>query len=44
MALIPRSEMELILKENQVIEAKCEFCGTLYRSTPDEVRERLAAE
>jgi molecular chaperone Hsp33 len=43
MALIPRDELEHILEENEVIEAKCEFCGTLYRATPGEVRERLAA-
>jgi len=43
MALIPREEMQTILESNEVIEAKCEFCGTLYRSTPNEVRERLAA-
>jgi len=44
MALIPREELEAILKENEVIEAKCEFCGTLYRSTPGEVRARLTAD
>ncbi|EOD12727.1 hypothetical protein EMIHUDRAFT_247328 [Emiliania huxleyi CCMP1516] len=43
MALIPREELEEMLTSNEVIEAKCEFCGTLYRSTPEELREKLEA-
>ena len=43
MALIPREELEEMLTSNEVIEARCEFCGTLYRSTPEELHEKLEA-
>ena len=43
MALIPKAELADILNTNEVVEARCEFCGTTYRSTPEQMRERLAA-
>ena len=39
--LLPRDELEQILEKNEVVEAKCEFCGTVYRRTPDQIREEL---
>jgi len=40
--LLPRSEVDEILEQNEKIEAKCEFCGTYYRLTPDDIRAKLA--
>lgn len=39
--LIPREEVDLILREEGKVEARCEFCGKVYRMGPDEVLERL---
>jgi len=39
--LLPREEVEDILKEHEMIEARCHFCGKQYRIGPDAVRERL---
>jgi molecular chaperone Hsp33 len=40
--LLPREDIEdLLLKEEQ-LEARCQFCGTVYRMGPDQVRQRLA--
>ena len=39
--LLPRSEIDDILSKNDVVEAKCEFCATCYRLTPDYIRENL---
>lgn len=41
--LLPRDEVEDILIKEEKIEARCEFCGTVYRMGPEEVREKLAA-
>ena len=43
MALIPQEELEEMLTSNEIIEAKCGFCGTLYRTTPEELHEKLEA-
>lgn len=39
--LIPREEVDVILREEGKVEARCEFCGKVYRMGPDEVLERL---
>ena len=39
--LIPREEVDVILREEGKVEARCEFCGKIYRMGPDEVLERL---
>jgi molecular chaperone Hsp33 len=39
--LLPRVEVEDILTQQEQIEARCEFCGTVYRMGPVEVREAL---
>jgi len=39
--LLPRSEIDDILEQNETIEIKCEFCGKRYNMTPDIIREQL---
>uniref|UniRef100_A0A7S4BLH2 Uncharacterized protein n=1 Tax=Chrysotila carterae TaxID=13221 RepID=A0A7S4BLH2_CHRCT len=39
--LLPRPELDDIVEKNEVVEAKCEFCATLYRMTPDEIRKEI---
>lgn len=41
--LLPTEEVEEILEKEDKIEARCEFCGEVYRMGPEEVREKLAA-
>ena len=41
-SLLPRSEIEDIIKREEVVEAKCEFCGTVYSKTSEQVAEELA--
>jgi molecular chaperone Hsp33 len=39
--LLPREDIEdLLLKEEQ-LEARCQFCGKVYRMGPEQVKERL---
>lgn len=40
-ALLPRDEVERILQENSVIEAKCEFCARLYSLSPEDITRHL---
>mmetsp|Transcript_9210 Transcript_9210/g.11612 ORF Transcript_9210/g.11612 Transcript_9210/m.11612 type:complete len:406 (+) Transcript_9210:176-1393(+) len=40
--LLPRNDVDQILKEREEIEARCQFCGKVYRMVSDEVAERLA--
>eukprot|EP00934_Nitzschia_sp_Nitz4_P003997 Nitzschia sp. Nitz4//scaffold308_size21609//13123//14556//NITZ4_008603-RA/size21609-augustus-gene-0.42-mRNA-1//1//CDS//3329547155//3987//frame0 len=40
--LLSPEEVNEILDTEKKIEAKCEFCGTVYRMTENEVREELA--
>ena len=40
--LISREEVESILSEEKKIEARCDFCGKVYKMTPEEVREEMA--
>ena len=42
LVLIPREEVDTILREEGKVEARCEFCGKVYRMGPDEVQEKLA--
>eukprot|EP00536_Pseudo-nitzschia_multiseries_P001478 jgi/Psemu1/322080/estExt_fgenesh1_pg.C_190015 len=39
--LIPRSEVDEILENEEKVEARCEFCGKTYSLGPDEIREEL---
>lgn len=43
LSLLPKSELAEIIKANDVVEAKCEFCGTLYRKTAADIEAELAA-
>lgn len=40
--LLPREEVDDILEKEEQIEARCHFCGKVYRMTPEEVEERFA--
>jgi molecular chaperone Hsp33 len=40
--LLPPSEVEEIIAKHDAIEARCHFCGKLYRLEPDEVRQKFA--
>jgi molecular chaperone Hsp33 len=42
LALLPRSEVAEILRDNEEIEVRCEFCTTTRKLAPDAIRERLA--
>lgn len=39
--LLPREEVDDILEKEEQIEARCQFCGRVYRMGPDEVKERF---
>jgi len=41
MRLLPRDDVDDILKQQEKVEAKCEFCGKVYRITPEEMIKRL---
>eukprot|EP01082_Thalassiosira_pseudonana_P003290 g3005.t1 g3005 contig12:1241872-1243208(-) len=40
--LLPRKEVDVILQEEGKIEARCQFCGKVYRMGPEEVENRLS--
>mmetsp|Transcript_22853 Transcript_22853/g.47310 ORF Transcript_22853/g.47310 Transcript_22853/m.47310 type:complete len:123 (+) Transcript_22853:245-613(+) len=40
--LLPREEVDTILKEEGKIEARCQFCGTVYRMSPQDVEKRFS--
>ena len=40
--LLPREDVDYVLKTEGKIEARCEFCGTVYRMEPEEVMKRFA--
>ena len=42
LVLIPREEVDTILREEGKVEARCEFCGKVYRMGPEEVEKKLA--
>ena len=39
--LLPREEVDTILKEEGKVEARCQFCGKVYRMGPEEVLKRF---
>ena len=41
MRLLPKEELKQIMEENEVIEAKCEFCGTVYRMPPEQLAQNM---
>ncbi|GMI12702.1 hypothetical protein TrRE_jg11452 [Triparma retinervis] len=41
LSLLPESEIDDIIKVGENVEAKCEFCGTEYKLTPEEVRDEI---
>jgi molecular chaperone Hsp33 len=40
--LLPREDVDHILSEEGQVEARCQFCGRVYRMGPEEVEMRLA--
>lgn len=40
--LLPREDVDEILEKEEKIEARCQFCGKVYRMGPDEVRKRMS--
>jgi molecular chaperone Hsp33 len=42
--LLPVSEVDNILEKQECVEARCEFCGKVYRLEAEEVREKLAQD
>lgn len=41
--LLPREEVDKILAEEEKLEARCDFCGTVYRMEPEQVAEKFEA-
>ena len=39
--LLPREDVEDILEKQEKLEARCQFCGKVYRMEPEELRQRL---
>lgn len=39
--LLPREDVDSILEEEGKVEARCEFCGKVYRMGPEEVMKRI---
>lgn len=39
--LLPRNEIDDIMEKNDDIEVKCEFCGTRYSLTPEQIQAEL---
>lgn len=39
--LLPQKDIDEILRTEEKIEARCEFCGKVYRMGPEEVKNRL---
>lgn len=40
--LLPRTEVDDIVESQQKLEARCEFCGTVYSMTAEQVKEKFA--
>ena len=40
--LLPKEDIEDIMKKEEKLEARCQFCGKVYRMSPDEVAQRYA--
>jgi molecular chaperone Hsp33 len=41
--LLPKHEVEEILETEEQVEARCQFCGTVYSMGGEKLRERLAS-
>lgn len=41
LSILPRDDIEKIVEDNEEVEIKCQFCGSEYRVSPDEIREKL---
>jgi len=41
LALLPQEEVETILEEEGCVEARCQFCGKVYRMGPEEVEKQI---
>lgn len=41
--LLPPEEVDEILETEGKIEARCDFCGAVYKMTPEEVRLQMAS-
>lgn len=39
--LLPKEDVEELLRNQEQVEARCEFCGKIYRMGPDEVEKRF---
>ena len=39
--LLPRSEVDDIMVKNEQVQVKCEFCGQVYRLSPQQIKEKL---
>ena len=39
--LLPREEVDQIIREEGKVEARCQFCGKVYRMGPEEVKKRF---
>jgi len=39
--LLDRSDVDDILEKQEILEARCHFCGKVYRMSPDEVQQRF---
>lgn len=40
--LLSKEEVDDILEKEEKVEARCEFCGKVYRMTPEEVKKEMA--
>jgi len=43
LSLLPADELEAIIEMEEVVEAKCEFCGTMYRKSSEDIKAELEA-
>ena len=39
--LLPRAEVDEILQKEEQIEARCQFCGRVYRMSPEQVEAKF---
>jgi len=39
--LLPISEVDKIIEDNEQVEARCDFCGKVYRMSPDQVAKKF---
>jgi len=39
--LLPRADIDELLEKQECIEARCDFCGKVYRMSPDQVNAKL---